>query len=119
LFGAFEKKTFSSVAFLARGNPSFGQQNLVQGIIPSQGVMIGVYSIQGLWNPWQGYFPSQGMSIGDNPFHAQWKPGQGVVPMSGRSFGGIPNQVPWNTTQGEIPTQAMSSNFGIQLMMPQ
>jgi hypothetical protein len=54
---AFGNNAFSSIAFLTGGNPSFGQQNPVQGTIPSQGAMTGVYSTQGLWNPWQGSVP--------------------------------------------------------------
>jgi hypothetical protein len=48
LFGAFGNNAFSSAAFSTGGNPSFGQQNLVQGTIPSQRVTTGVYSTQGL-----------------------------------------------------------------------
>jgi hypothetical protein len=89
----------------------------MQGFIPSQGAMTGVYSSQGLGNPWQGSFPSQGMSIRGNPSHTLWNPGQGSIPMPGGSAGGIPNQGPWNTVQGEIPAQGMSSNFGNQPTM--
>jgi hypothetical protein len=35
LFDAFGNKSFSSAAVSVGGNPSFGQQNLVQGIIPT------------------------------------------------------------------------------------
>jgi hypothetical protein len=35
LFGAFGNNAFSSVAFSNGGNPIFGQQNMVQGTIPS------------------------------------------------------------------------------------
>jgi hypothetical protein len=111
LFGAFGNNAFSSVAFSSGGNPIFSQQNLVQGTIPSQGGMTGVYSTQGLWNAWQGSFPSQEMSIGGNPFHTQWNIELGFVPMPGGSVWGIPYQGLWNTVQREIPTQAMSSNF--------
>jgi hypothetical protein len=43
----------------------------VQGTIPSQGAMNGVYSTQCVWNPWQGSIPSQGMSVRGNSFHNQ------------------------------------------------
>jgi hypothetical protein len=48
LFDAFGKKTFSSTTLSTGGNHNFGQQNPVQGIIPSHGAMTGVYSTQGL-----------------------------------------------------------------------
>jgi len=64
-------------------------------------------------------FPCKGFLLEETPFHNQWNPRQGVVPMPGGSTGRIPNEGPWNPTQGEIPTQAMSSNFGNQLIMPQ
>jgi hypothetical protein len=48
LFDTFGNNFFSSVFVLAGGNPSFGQQNLVQGIIPSQGAMTRVFSTQGI-----------------------------------------------------------------------
>jgi hypothetical protein len=67
LFGAFGNNAFSSSSFSVGGNPIFGQPNPMQGFIPSQGVMTGVYSSQGLGNPWQGSFPLQGMSIGETP----------------------------------------------------
>jgi hypothetical protein len=43
--------SFSWVSFLTGGNPIFGQQNPVQGTIPSQGATTGVYFTQGIWNP--------------------------------------------------------------------
>jgi hypothetical protein len=51
-FDAFGKNAFYSVIVLVGGNPKFGKQNPVQGTIPSQGVMTGVFSTQGLWNTW-------------------------------------------------------------------
>jgi hypothetical protein len=44
LFGAFGNNTFSSSSFSVGGNPIFGQPKPMQGFIPSQGVMIGIYS---------------------------------------------------------------------------
>jgi len=41
---AFGSNVFSSSIVLAGGNPSFGQQNLVQGTIPSQGMTTGFFS---------------------------------------------------------------------------
>jgi hypothetical protein len=52
LFDTFGNNTFSSSSFSTGGNPVFGQQNPTQGFIPSQGAMTGVYSSQGLGNPW-------------------------------------------------------------------
>jgi hypothetical protein len=52
LFGAFRNNVFYSSGFSTGGNHSFGQQNLMQSTIPSQGVATGVYSTQGIWNPW-------------------------------------------------------------------
>jgi hypothetical protein len=91
----------------------------VQGTIPTQGENTGVFSSQGLWNPWQGSVPSSGMSTRGNPFHGQWNPGQGSVPMPVGSAGGNPFQNLWNTTQGEIPAQPSMSNYGNQSMMSQ
>jgi hypothetical protein len=51
LFNAFENNTFTSSSLLTGGNPIFGQQNHAQDFIPSQGLMIGVYSSKGLGNP--------------------------------------------------------------------
>jgi hypothetical protein len=51
LFGAFVKKKISLAAISAGGNPIFGQQNPVQGTIPSQGETTRVFSTQSLWNP--------------------------------------------------------------------
>jgi hypothetical protein len=72
----------------AGGNPGFGQQNPVQGTIPTQGASTRVFSSQGHWNPCQGLVPLQGMMFGGNPFHGQWKPGKGSVPMFIISVGG-------------------------------
>jgi hypothetical protein len=77
LFGCFGNNAFSSVAISAGGNPSYGQQNPMQGIIPAQGGNLGIPSSQGPWNPWQGSFPLSGMLTGGNPFHIQWNPVQG------------------------------------------
>jgi hypothetical protein len=66
LFCVFRNNDFSSAVISARGNPGFGQHNHVHGIIPTQGASTGVFSSQGLWNPWQGSVPSQGMSTGGN-----------------------------------------------------
>jgi hypothetical protein len=52
LFGAFGNNNFSLAAISTGGNPSFGQQNLMQCIIPSHGAMTGVFSTQGILNPW-------------------------------------------------------------------
>jgi hypothetical protein len=52
LFDAFGNNAFSSAAVSNGGNPSFGQHNLVQGIIPSHGATTGVFSTQSFWNPW-------------------------------------------------------------------
>jgi hypothetical protein len=119
LFDMFGNNAFSSVVISTRGNLGFGQQNPVQGTIPTQGESTRVFSSQGLWNPWQGSVPSQGMSTGGNPFHGQWNPGQGSVPMPVGSAGGNPFQNLWNTTQGEIPAQPSSSNYGNQSMISQ
>jgi hypothetical protein len=74
LFDAFGNNTFSSAVISAWGKPGFGQQNPVQGTIPTQGENTRVPSSQGPWNPWQGSVPSSGMSTGGNPFHGQWNP---------------------------------------------
>jgi hypothetical protein len=105
LFSAFGNNSFSSAVVSAGGNPGFGQQNPVQGTIPTQGASTRVFSSQGLWNPWQGSVPSQGMLDGGNPFHGQWNPGQGSIPMPSDRTGGNPFQNIWNTMQGEIPAQ--------------
>jgi hypothetical protein len=94
LFGVFGNNVFSSTALSAGGNSIFGQQNLVQGTIHSQGTTTRVFSTQGLWNPWKGSVPLKGMLVGGNPFHTQWNPRQGFVPMLVRSNGGIPFQGP-------------------------
>jgi hypothetical protein len=77
LFGAFGNNAFSSSSFSVGGNPIFGQPNPMQGFIPSQGAMTGVYSSQGLGNPWQGSFPSQGMSIRGKPLPHSVEPQAG------------------------------------------
>jgi hypothetical protein len=118
-FGAFGNNPFSSAVVSTGGNPSFGQQNPVQGTIPTQGVNTRVFSTQGLWNPWQGAVPSSGMSTGGNPLHSQWNPRKGSVPMFVRSTGGNPFQNLCNTMQGPIPAQPSMSNYGNQLMMSQ
>jgi hypothetical protein len=71
LFSAFGNNSFSSAVVSAGGNPGFGQQNPMQGIIPPQGENPGIPSSQGPWNLWQGSVPSSGMSTGGNPFHSQ------------------------------------------------
>jgi hypothetical protein len=93
LFDAFGNNAFSSAVVSAGGNPGFGQQNPVQGTIPTQGESTRVFSSQGLWNPWQGSVPSQGMSVGGNPFHGQWNPGQGSIPMPVGSAGASPSKI--------------------------
>jgi hypothetical protein len=72
---------FHQLSISTGGNPGFGQQNLVQGTIPTQGESTRVFSSQGIWNPWQGSVPSQWISTGGNPFHGQWNLGKGSVPM--------------------------------------
>jgi hypothetical protein len=52
LFDAFGNNSFSLVVISAAGNPDYGQQNLVQGTIPTQGENLGIPSSQGPWNPW-------------------------------------------------------------------
>jgi hypothetical protein len=115
LFGVFGNNAFSSVVVSAGGNPGYGQQNPVQGIIPTQGENLGISSSQGLWNLWQGSFPSSGMLTRGNPFHSQWNPGQGSRPIPVESAGGNPSQNPWNTTQAQPST----SYYGCQSMMSQ
>jgi hypothetical protein len=117
LFGAFGKNDFSSVVISIRGNPSFGQQNPVDGTIPTQGASIGVLSTQGLWNPWQGSVSSSRMSIGGNPFHVQWNLRKVSVPMPVELTGGNPFQNLWNIAQGAIPTQPSMSNYRNQSMI--
>jgi hypothetical protein len=117
LFNGFGNNAFSSAAVLFGGNPSFGQHNPMQGIIPTQGESTRVFSSQGLWNPWQGSVPLQGMSFKGNPFHGQWNPGQGSVPMPIGSTGGNPFQNLWNTMHGEILAQPSSSNYRNQPMI--
>jgi hypothetical protein len=71
LFDVFGNNTFSLFDFSAGGNLGSGQPNPMQGFIPSQGAMTGVYSSQDLGNPCHVSFPSQGMSIGGNLSHTQ------------------------------------------------
>jgi hypothetical protein len=52
LFDAFGNNAFSSVAISVGGNPGYGQQNPMHGIIPAQGENLGIPSSQGLWNIW-------------------------------------------------------------------
>jgi hypothetical protein len=52
LFDAFGNNSFSSAVVSVGGNPGYGQTNLVQGIIPTQGTNLGIPSSQGPWNPW-------------------------------------------------------------------
>jgi hypothetical protein len=58
LFGAFSKKAFLSATFPTRVNPSYGQPNPMQGIIPTQGGNSGTSSTSGPCNSWQGSVPS-------------------------------------------------------------
>jgi hypothetical protein len=67
LFDTFGNNAFLSAVISVGGNPSFGQQNLVHGTIPTQGGNTGFPSSQGCWNIWQGSVPSSGMSIGATP----------------------------------------------------
>jgi hypothetical protein len=115
LFDVFGNNTFSSAFISAGGNPSYGQQNPMQGTIPAQGENSGIPSSQGPWNPWQGSFPSSGMPTRGNPFHSQWNPGQGSGPMPVGSAGGNPSQNPWNTMQA----QPSMSYYGSQPMTSQ
>jgi hypothetical protein len=98
LFNAFGNNSFLSAVVSAGGNPGFGQQNPVQGTIPTQGASTRVFSSQGCWNPWQGSVPSSGIPTGDNPFHGQCNHVQGSVSMHVGSTGGNPFQNIWNTT---------------------
>jgi hypothetical protein len=52
LFNMFGNNAFSSISIFAGGNPGYGQQNPMQGIIPAQGENPGIPSLQGPWNPW-------------------------------------------------------------------
>jgi hypothetical protein len=83
----------------------------MQGFVPSQGMMTGTTSFQGLGNPWQGSIPLQGMSIRGNPSHISVEPRARFSSYTRGSTGGNLNQGFWNTMQGEIPTQGMSSNY--------
>jgi hypothetical protein len=76
LFGAFGNNAFSSAVISAGGNPGFGQQNPVQGTIPTQGENTRVFSSQGLWNLWQGSVPSSGMSTRETPSMVNGTPGK-------------------------------------------
>jgi hypothetical protein len=101
LFDTFGKNAFSLAIISARGNLSYGQQNPMQGTIPTQGENSGIPSSQGPWNPWQGSVPSSRMSTGENPFHSQWNAGKGSRPMPIGSIGGNPSQTPWNAMQAQ------------------
>ena len=81
LFDVFGNNIFLSATISAGGNPGYGQQNPVQGTIPTQGANLGIPSSQGPWNPWQGSVPTLGMPTGGNPFHSQWNLGQDSTPM--------------------------------------
>jgi hypothetical protein len=78
LVDVFGNKKFSSYSISTRDNPSYGQQNPMQGTIPAEEEISGIPSSQGPWNPWQGSIPSLGMLTRGNPFHSQWNPGQGL-----------------------------------------
>jgi hypothetical protein len=67
LLVAFGNNSFSSSSISARGNPSFGQQNPVQGTIPTQGENKKVFSSQGFSNPWQGAVYRQRCRLGETP----------------------------------------------------
>jgi hypothetical protein len=115
LFDAFGNNSFSSAVVSARGNPSYGQQNPMQGIIPTHVENLEIPSSQGLWNPWQGSIPLLVMLTVGNPFHSQWNPRTGATPMPIRSTGGNPSQNPWNVTQAE----PFMSYYRSQSMMSQ
>jgi hypothetical protein len=115
LFNVFGNNTFSSASVSAGGNPGYGQQNPMQGTIPTQGANPRIPSPQGPWNPWQGLVPLSGMLTKGNPFHNQWNPKQGSGPMPVGSTGSNPSQNPWNVMQA----QPSMSYYKIQLMMSQ
>jgi hypothetical protein len=119
LFDAFDNNAFLSVFISVGDNPGFGQHNLVQGTIPTQGASTTVFSSQGLCNPWKVLVPLLGMMTRGNPFHGQWNPRQGSIPILVGSTRGNPLQNIWNTTKREIPTQPSISNYGNQSMMSQ
>jgi hypothetical protein len=73
----FGKNEFSSATISVGGNPSYGQQNPMQGTIPTQGESLGIPSSQGPWNPWQVSVPLLEMPIRGKPFHSQWNPRKG------------------------------------------
>jgi hypothetical protein len=52
LFDTFGNKDFLSTFVSVGGNPGYGQQNPIQGTIPTQGENLGIPSSQGPWNPW-------------------------------------------------------------------
>jgi hypothetical protein len=101
LFDAFGKNAFSSAAVLARGNPGYGQPQLVQGTIPAQGAHLRISSSQGYWNHWQELVPLPGMPIQGNPFHTQLNPGKVPTPILVGLARGNPPQNPWNATQAQ------------------
>jgi hypothetical protein len=90
LFDAFDNNAFLSVFISVGDNPGFGQHNLVQGTIPTQGASTRVFSSQGLCNPWKVLVPLLGMMTRGNPFHGQWNPRQGSIPILVGSTRGNP-----------------------------
>jgi hypothetical protein len=52
LFGAFKNNAFSLFMFSSGVDLYFNQPNSMQGFVPSQGVITGALSSQGLGNPW-------------------------------------------------------------------
>jgi hypothetical protein len=115
LINVFGNNAFSSATISTKGNPDYGQQNLVQGTIPTQGKNSGIPSSQGPWNLWQGSFPSSGMPTMGIPFHSQWNLGQGSRSMPIGSVGGNLSQNPWNATQA----QPFTSYYGSHPMTSQ
>jgi hypothetical protein len=111
----FGNNSFSLASVSVGGKPSNGQQNPMQGTIPTQGSNPRIPSSQGPWNPWKGLVPFSRMLTGGNPFHSQWNPEQGSGPMPVRSVGGNPSQNPWNLTQAQPST----SYYERQSMMSQ
>jgi hypothetical protein len=112
-FGAFGNNTFSSIAFLTEGNPSFGQPISMQGTIPAPRAHPGTSSTSRPCNSWQGFIPLSGMSIWGNSFHNQWNPGQSTMPIPTRLTWGNPSQSPLNV----MHAQPSMSYFRNQPMM--
>jgi hypothetical protein len=52
LLDMFGNKVFSLDVISVGGNPGYGQQNPMEGTIPTQGENLGIPSSQGLWNFW-------------------------------------------------------------------